>query len=344
MELTLDRKVSDNRIFPALNIQQSGTRKEELLLAPDALACNRVIRLVDGLRDRNLVAHCQGYRKKKGGGFQSKLKALPSFFSLMSPLFTVDQTEADPNAPLVIVKDEKGQPCKPSDIGVYNAACLKVGHLREWMRSFQIDTPVQPGRKELTRMFSSADMSKHGRLYGWWQNMKPEQRLRIQLDGEPVTELDYSQMHPSLLYHKLGMAVPSNAYIDVQDTPMRELAKATFGRMLNSKDEKGTRHAFAKELGSPKKADAIIDQLLAIHHPLEREGNFWSGAGLELMHRDSEVAVLMMTWARFKNLPLLPVHDSFLVATKHAEAVEKQMKATYHAYMGIEPNIKRCSA
>jgi transcription termination factor Rho len=49
MELTLDRKVSDNRIYPALNIQQSGTRKEELLLAPDALACNRVIRrhLVD---------------------------------------------------------------------------------------------------------------------------------------------------------------------------------------------------------------------------------------------------------------------------------------------------------
>ena len=49
MELTLDRKVSDNRIFPALNIQQSGTRKEELLLAPDALACNRRLRkhLVD---------------------------------------------------------------------------------------------------------------------------------------------------------------------------------------------------------------------------------------------------------------------------------------------------------
>ena len=47
--MTLDRKCSDNRIYPALNIQQSGTRKEELLLAPDALACNRRLRkhLVD---------------------------------------------------------------------------------------------------------------------------------------------------------------------------------------------------------------------------------------------------------------------------------------------------------
>ncbi len=44
MELTLDRKLADNRIFPALNIAQSGTRKEELLLSPRALECNRKLR------------------------------------------------------------------------------------------------------------------------------------------------------------------------------------------------------------------------------------------------------------------------------------------------------------
>jgi transcription termination factor Rho len=37
MELVLDRRLSDRRIFPAMDIQQSGTRKEERLLAPDAL-------------------------------------------------------------------------------------------------------------------------------------------------------------------------------------------------------------------------------------------------------------------------------------------------------------------
>ncbi len=49
MELTLDRNVANNRIFPALNIAQSGTRKEEILLAPRALECNRKLRkhLVD---------------------------------------------------------------------------------------------------------------------------------------------------------------------------------------------------------------------------------------------------------------------------------------------------------
>lgn len=40
MELYLDRKLSDRRIFPSIDINRSGTRKEELLLDPDCL--NRI--------------------------------------------------------------------------------------------------------------------------------------------------------------------------------------------------------------------------------------------------------------------------------------------------------------
>ena len=40
MELYLDRKLSDRRVFPAIDINRSGTRKEELLLEPDGL--NRI--------------------------------------------------------------------------------------------------------------------------------------------------------------------------------------------------------------------------------------------------------------------------------------------------------------
>ncbi|MFG3514815.1 MULTISPECIES: transcription termination factor Rho [Streptomyces] len=37
MELKLDRKLADKRIFPAVDVDASGTRKEEILLAPDEL-------------------------------------------------------------------------------------------------------------------------------------------------------------------------------------------------------------------------------------------------------------------------------------------------------------------
>jgi transcription termination factor Rho len=40
MELYLDRKLSDRRVFPAIDINRSGTRKEELLLNPDDI--NRI--------------------------------------------------------------------------------------------------------------------------------------------------------------------------------------------------------------------------------------------------------------------------------------------------------------
>jgi transcription termination factor Rho len=40
LEIQLDRRLSDKRIFPAIDIKKSGTRKEELLLEEDVL--NRI--------------------------------------------------------------------------------------------------------------------------------------------------------------------------------------------------------------------------------------------------------------------------------------------------------------
>ncbi len=37
MELHLDRRVAEKRIYPAININRSGTRREELLTSPSEL-------------------------------------------------------------------------------------------------------------------------------------------------------------------------------------------------------------------------------------------------------------------------------------------------------------------
>jgi len=44
MELCLDRGLVDKRVFPAINIEKSGTRKEELLLHPDELSKTWILR------------------------------------------------------------------------------------------------------------------------------------------------------------------------------------------------------------------------------------------------------------------------------------------------------------
>jgi transcription termination factor Rho len=44
MELQLDRKLSEKRIFPPIDIYKSGTRREELLLSEKELECSTYIR------------------------------------------------------------------------------------------------------------------------------------------------------------------------------------------------------------------------------------------------------------------------------------------------------------
>jgi transcription termination factor Rho len=46
MEIHLDRRIAEKRVFPSININRSGTRKEELLTAPDELQKMWVLRKV----------------------------------------------------------------------------------------------------------------------------------------------------------------------------------------------------------------------------------------------------------------------------------------------------------
>ncbi len=56
MELVLDRKLSEKRVFPAIDIPKSGTRREDLLLAPDELEAINIIRkAMNGMKAEEAV-------------------------------------------------------------------------------------------------------------------------------------------------------------------------------------------------------------------------------------------------------------------------------------------------
>jgi transcription termination factor Rho len=55
-ELKLDRRIADKRIFPAIDVDASGTRKEELLLAPDEMAVTvKLRRVLSSLDDQQAL-------------------------------------------------------------------------------------------------------------------------------------------------------------------------------------------------------------------------------------------------------------------------------------------------
>ena len=56
MEVNLDRKLSDRRLFPAINIKKSGTRKEELLLSENEMNLMWVLRkYINSLDDTQII-------------------------------------------------------------------------------------------------------------------------------------------------------------------------------------------------------------------------------------------------------------------------------------------------
>jgi transcription termination factor Rho len=55
-ELKLDRKIAERRVFPAVDVNPSGTRKEELLLSPDELAVHhKLIRVLNALDSQQAI-------------------------------------------------------------------------------------------------------------------------------------------------------------------------------------------------------------------------------------------------------------------------------------------------
>ena len=56
MEMVLDRKVAEKRVFPAIDIPQSGTRRDDLLLNPDEIeAINNIRRAFNGMKAEEAV-------------------------------------------------------------------------------------------------------------------------------------------------------------------------------------------------------------------------------------------------------------------------------------------------
>ena len=80
MELILDRKLAERRIFPAIDIKRSGTRREESLLSPEELELVWNFRRVTHSLGVVEVAEMLIDAMKKTKTNKDLLRALPQLF------------------------------------------------------------------------------------------------------------------------------------------------------------------------------------------------------------------------------------------------------------------------
>jgi len=76
MEINLDRRISDRRLFPAINIKKSGTRKEELLLGENELQKIWVLRKVINSMDDIEIIEMLVDRMKKSKNNEAFLRSM----------------------------------------------------------------------------------------------------------------------------------------------------------------------------------------------------------------------------------------------------------------------------
>jgi hypothetical protein len=201
-------------------------------------------------------------------------------------------------------------------------------------------------RKSLVRIFKY-DWSQGGRLYGgWWMSLPKQERELLTIDGEPTIELDYGQLHPSILYARAREQIDGDAYTlgEWTGSAMRELGKTTFARMLNSKPGPGdewvirVRDEDADKLPPGLTSEAYIS---AFQHKMEPISQwFWIGEGLRLQREDSDLPISVLKAISEQGVVALPVHDSFIVQGKHKTALYLAMLRAYREKFYYTPIVK----
>ena len=78
--------------------------------------------------------------------------------------------------------------------------------------------------------------------------------------------------------------------------------------------------------------------ILERHHLIADK--FYTGQGLRLQKINSDIAeYVMLQFAKY-NMPILPLHDSFIIRSGYEESLEKMIQEAFHQIVGSNIEIK----
>ncbi|VEJ53831.1 hypothetical protein [Pragia fontium] len=186
-------------------------------------------------------------------------------------------------------------------------------------------------------------------------------RCNLLLNGQETIEVDFKSLHPRIIYAVLGIELPdgfdpyaiSPDNFELPDTPeirqqLRNLSKIGLLILLNASNPYQALGALETEFKEAKIAydfDLLPDNLslrnvisaLKEINP-EIAAKFHSGAGLLLQNYDSNIAELVISYFTEKGIPVIPIHDSFIVAKEFEQEMHYIMKEAYECIVGSTLN------
>lgn len=302
----------------------------------------KVIPGIDRLESGGYVVN---HRQKPGthNRTRSVVVATDLLFDVVGAVLSGSIVETPPPLRLVELRDAKKNPIP------YDTKARQVVDMERRLRGHgQLTLDVEISGTEIAemiRIFNNSSWKQGGRAYGPWQSMPKQERAGIEIAGEATVELDYTAIHPSLLYAEKGLQLPDDCYvvadIDGNMYPRRDVKLALLV-LINAESLKSARMAIAGELmrrwcemnglqpsendippECVKQAGALIEAVKKRHKPIADA--FHSGAGLRLQNIDARIAEAVWWTMTKRGVVVLPVHDSFIVQRSRADELEALM-------------------
>lgn len=186
----------------------------------------------------------------------------------------------------------------------------------------------------------------YGRLHtkgkDHYQGLPKEDRKEITINGERCVELDFTALHPYLLYAKEGIQYDNDPYSVIIDNPIaRPFLKLVLLYMINAKNERIAERAanfwFVKknpdielmhQIGITR-AKPIIDEIMLKHHRIAHYLCNGRENGLKIMNFDSKIALEVIKYFGERKMPILAIHDSFIVQEKYENDLKDVMMKVY---------------
>ena len=199
-------------------------------------------------------------------------------------------------------------------------------------------------RRKLHRVFNNGTFEDGGRFYGgWWQSIPSRLRPFITINGKPTVELDYSTMHPRMLYAHIGMECPADPYNVGFNSDRRDLVKKAFNALINAS---GRIQPFNNPEDGPvfdedeigMSWNKFLDHIKSYHPKLK--DLFGTGIGLKFQRKDSDIAEATMLHFTKRNIPILPVHDSFIMHHGYEDELRNVMEREFAKKVGTSIPIK----
>ncbi|WP_434055044.1 MAG: hypothetical protein RDA78_09320 [Roseibium sp.] len=196
--------------------------------------------------------------------------------------------------------------------------------------------------RRLHRVFNNGTFEDGGRFYGgWWQQVRSGYRKFLTINWHSTSEIDYSGMHPTMLYAWEGLEMPEDPYLlDGLPEECEKLAKVTFLKMINATDR--MQDDVTDLLPDDWDFQRLQETLEQKHQPIAHY--LKSGIGVKLQKTDSEIAEAVMLRLMDEDDELvLPVHDSFIIRSGHEDRLKEVMLDAYASRMGTSIGLKTAS-